>query len=514
VYSVLIVDDEPFIRDAFKDLIDREELEILEIHEAYNGQHALDILEKEKIDIVITDLKMPVMDGITLLMKAKKRHPGAKYIVLSAYDDFQLVKTAFNMGIKDYVLKAEMTKDEINRLIRSSENELAVERTIRKCNYSQHNRIWDLYPSLVKMLDKTLAEKGRGRDEKTAAVYILVLCFTKDTDEKSAVGWPGKMRIEECLSNLGPTEELLYSDNHYCIIMGLYADRRDGADRLEYFKAKFRNMQRSAIKNYSATVSAGLAHQSLEHLNGDRLVKHAIQALQGSFLYGKGKLIEYEGVLEIAGKNRIVFSEKIELLERLLRTRNEGEIRRSLNKLCLNPYNCNIRDTCNIKVLFNRYYYIIKDYIGSRGLITDEEFVKRLRTYVHLRKKHLSLSCYNEWLRKILLLLSHKIYSRSSIVDRAIQYIEAHYSERLNLEVIADSSGVSKSYLSRIFSKEMDINLVRYIATIRIEHAKSFLIDSNFKIYEIAEKVGFLNPEHFSRIFKKIVGESPKNYIK
>ena len=116
MYTLLIADDEPLIRNGVKKIIDWESLGFSEIFLAEDGQEALDIIRKNHVDLVLTDIVMPFMDGLTLCKLVKKELPDIKIVILSGYDDFNYAKQAINIGVEDYLLKPITKNAFIERL--------------------------------------------------------------------------------------------------------------------------------------------------------------------------------------------------------------------------------------------------------------------------------------------------------------------------------------------------------------------------------------------------------------
>ena len=128
MYRVMIVDDEPYIRKGLKNILNWEQTGFRITSEAHDGSDAFEKLNDRSVDVIITDIRMPNIDGIALIKKVSDTYPGIKFIVLSAYDDFRYVKEAFKLGVTDYVLKSEMTGEQFRRMLTEFEQDFRMDR--------------------------------------------------------------------------------------------------------------------------------------------------------------------------------------------------------------------------------------------------------------------------------------------------------------------------------------------------------------------------------------------------
>ncbi len=132
MYRVLIAEDEVFVRLGIKMSVEWEKMDMQVIADAANGQQAWDIYEKERPDIILTDIKMPVMDGMTLIRRIRERDKETRIVILSCLEEFQLVREAISMGVSDYILKLTMTPEDMEKILQKVRTELEAIRGSRK----------------------------------------------------------------------------------------------------------------------------------------------------------------------------------------------------------------------------------------------------------------------------------------------------------------------------------------------------------------------------------------------
>ncbi|HUI70791.1 MAG TPA: helix-turn-helix domain-containing protein [Spirochaetia bacterium] len=383
MHSVLIVDDEPFVRLSIASMRAWEEDGYDLTHEASNGKEALDVLAAHpEIDLVLLDISMPVMDGIEFLRH--RAGSGAAVIVLSAYDDFHLVRTAFTLGAVDYVRKEEMEGD-----------------------------------SLLSAMNKAAAGMEKSRDAGSSVIERRNVDFLRGQMLRDLLAEPMTGDSRPALESLG-----VVLDAPFFICAFWIADFHD-------VSARYRS---EGLERFASMVERSLAQVLSKRGKGYVVLIRPDHAV-----------VFFHGNEEPAG---MYCSDAKEYLERYLSVRVSFSRSASCERL---------EDA-------RRAYQAVVEHRGveSRIVVLAKRFI------------------------------------RESFADPA-----------LSLAGVAARAGVSKNHLSWEFARETGETLTEYIARIRIEEAKRLFAMTRLKVYEVAEKVGFQNVEHFSRLFKKLAGASP-----
>jgi two-component system, response regulator YesN len=382
VHSVLIVDDEPFVRLSLASMRAWEEDGFTMSHAASNGKEALEALEAHpEIDIVLLDLSMPVMDGIEFLKRRGGSIPAV--VVLSAYDNFHLVRTAFTLGAIDYVRKEEMEGE-----------------------------------SLLAALKKAAAGIEKPRDADASLIERRQVDFLRAQMLRDLLAEPLAADSAAALASLGVS---LVPPLAICAFW---------VGDFEGVSARYRD---EGIERFSAMLEGSLAQVLAKRGSGHVVTvrpDHVAVFFLGSPEAALPFCADAKEYVERYLSIRVTFSEAA--------CRELGDIQSAYRTA------------------------LSRRTVESRIVVLARRFV------------------------------------RESFADPA-----------LCLADVAVRAGVSKNHLSWEFARETGETLTEYISRVRIEEAKKLFSSTPLKVYEVAEKVGFGNVEHFSRVFKKLAGASP-----
>jgi two-component system response regulator YesN len=207
MYKVMIVDDEPLMREAISSMINWKEAGFSLVADTYDGLQAIKVLENQDIDLVLTDMKMPKMNGLSLIEHTIKNYPNLKYIVLSAYDEFHMVRDAFNLGIKDYLLKAEMTSEQLREVLSNIRTEF--DRVFEDRGVLTTNKIAQ---KAVKYIDLNFANEIsllEVADYTGVSSSYLSRVFSQETDYCFST-YLTKVRIDNAIKIMNSTNMKMY----------------------------------------------------------------------------------------------------------------------------------------------------------------------------------------------------------------------------------------------------------------------------------------------------------------
>ncbi len=529
MYRMLLVEDEPIVRLALKSLVNWEKYDFDEVLEAANGKKALEIIKNsDDIDIVITDINMPVMNGIELIEESRKLDKDIQFLVLSAYDDYELVRSAFKLGINDYILKTEMDPDKILKMV------LTVLEGREKNRQNKNLRL-----EKEELLRRILSGEFKSEDLKNSVLrlknsnyiccYMAIDNFTLVEDRYENNDFVElinsvKNAANQIFESINNGEILVISPKEYGIFLSFEDASKDGSIKK---LSDILNKIRYALLNFlniGVTIGVSCFCNEIENI-GD-LFEEAQKNSRLRFIFGKGKDIFPEHAEEL---NNIKKNKNSNLTQRIvLEMSKDSGLLKSLDildeKRCIEE----IKNIFSIKELMfednleNIYiYYLeivlmifqyimkdednnIEDIIGEDLDLYDE--ITKFETIKEIEQWILEL------LDKIIDYLGNVKQRESGAVKEAKEFIQKNYGDKISLDMLSKVVGFSKTYFSKVFTEETGDNFITYLTNVRIEEAKKLLINTDMKIYEICEKVGYPNIEHFSRTFKKIVGVSPLQY--
>jgi len=457
---------------------------------AVNGKQALEMVRAHPIDIVITDISMPIMNGSELTKCLRKMSKHMTIIALSAYENFNYVKDTLVAGADDYLLKQNMTEDnvieEVQRIEgKKKQDELENRKTEEQDKETWHNLITqNIYPS------KEAEEQIQlllGKSD------ILLVWTAFHSGEKTGV---------QHFLNMQPSSDLLYYELHEGegILLWSSGGVKSGAEIYQKLYSFLNSFEISAqtkllfiIGDICTSVrDVGKSYEKLK--SGIDIAPYLVPKAYrldeiGQVLADRQKKYIFNPSKELENTDREDTSKIYETLRSKLLKYMPGK--QELLFSLKNTYEWCMAD---YKMSSEEYLAFLSDMEKMHSL---EEKISYLEEYTFQQESRRNALIKNDVIRE---------------VDK---YIRMHYEETdLQLTDIAEAVNLSSNYLSNLFSAVMGENLTRYINEVRIEEAKRLLCSTNLKVYEVSRRVGFNNPSYFSTVFKKITGTAVSEYKK
>ncbi|MBD1379274.1 response regulator transcription factor [Metabacillus arenae] len=508
MYRVLIVDDEPVIRKGITAFIDWEKEGVMVEDQYANGAEALTALEKRSYDILITDIKMPLIGGIELMQQALKLYPWLKVILISNYSDFEYVKEGLKLGAVDYLLKLTLKKDDLLAILRRCISKLEEERkNDSELNHYQQGAVY-------------LARKNVEQEIKR----LIVQEQTSPLLTEWAPEWL-KNPYACAYFMLDGAEE--WRENHGYLYVQLlleewqkkfYMQVKEGAALLAAESGMFlilpnheRDAQKLLLqwkqlleKEWQISTSAGFVTEQ----GIDSIVKgfaDSRSACQRRFFEGLGGLYCMKSPETHTEKE-----EHIDWTPFFEMIRNGDPVSTAI-KFALERWKDGYLDPEQVKQeacsLLTGVYHLQAD---SGSLLTERHNLL-CRTETMEQMVSLLISMLEEIRLPFIPKLEDKGYDEQ-LITKALEYIAAHYTENLTLQSVADTVHLSKSYFSLYFKKQTGRNFVDYLIELRIREAKRLLVKNESRIYDIALESGFKDVKYFSKVFKKVTGLTPMGY--
>ncbi|MCD9020641.1 helix-turn-helix domain-containing protein [Cohnella silvisoli] len=517
VYKVLIAEDETLARMLLKNSIEWNRFDMQVVADVPNGKLALEAYEKAAPDIVITDIKMPIMDGMSFIASIRKRDTRTRIVILTCVEEFDLARQAMQYGVTDYLPKLTMSPVELQKVLGKVRMELD---DMRHPSGEKPALIWDKEALKESLLMDfmfrgkfTEAEFGQGLRDlgqrfELGPMYVMVMEIDhyrrlneKFKDEKGQLVRMSLLNVlDELLGAFGKGEAYRDADNRYILLLNVTAG--DGAQ--DPTAKLMEEVRKTFLTYFKVTLTFGVS--SLGHSFGEiRLMyEEACQSAANKFTEGLNRSFRF-GALpdndninlnEFAGKWASLGSQatKTFLQQLSVLLGHDGNLRERVIHLFLAWLH---RPAAHLGLVEVTYAELTAEYGDRiRGCETlfelAEEFGNYLNALVELRQ----------------------LNSFSKEIAQALALIGSKYKDELTLRQIAKTIGISPNYLSTLFKKEVRLNFMDYLTNVRIEEAKRLLQDSNKMVYEISEQVGFSDQSYFTRSFKKIVGLAPNEYRK
>ena len=533
--KVFLVEDEMVIRRGIKNSIDWEKEGYIFCGEASDGELAYPMIIKEKPDILITDIRMPFMDGLELCKLVKKELPNIKILILSGYDEFDYAKEAIRLGVTEYLLKpisSGKLLEALNGVSESIRREKEDKDLVRKyMEEMRENTEHEKQKFFEQMIAGNLSmadalETGKKYEMNLSAGMYNLLLFRFTLGEENRKSGELLGEAEYAIEKL--TERLEYVFEFQRGVEGwaflLMADNEEQMS--ERVKELSKDLE-EIMKNYSTIAYFGGIGQPVARLRElEESFREAERALAARFTMELNRIISVEDIrmaqnvdtlddIEITSFGEIEKTRT--MLEKFLNNGAEDEIDEFVDVYI------NELPEENLKSVLMRQYIIMDAYIvmmsfcekieGIEGEMQaqSEELKNSMKTIQTLEE----IKNYIRMLLKKIIGVRDTISGRrySDIIEIAKDQIRKTYmSDEISLNTIAAEVGMSPSYFSSIFSKEMGKTFVEYLTEIRMDRAKELLMCSSMKTSEIGYEVGYKDPHYFSYIFKKTQGCTPKEY--
>lgn len=509
--NVLIVDDDLLIRNWLSLFLNQLDEYDINLYEASDGVEALEICRTNSIDLVITDIKMPRLDGLGLIDILKKDFPKIRYCVLSSYDDFDYVKIALKEGALDYILKAEMKIEDLSKLLDKTLNDFKFEKRVNSGEVIHLQKINNQKSLFKDFLDNKISQEEllKNLNAELELNNLSIVLFTVEPYENI-----NKFKVSDICTNT------LTGRNINAICLPLDS---------KYFLSMYNcssNVLEEQEEEYIKLISV-LNNNLNKYLNiylsqSINIICKGRDDLRDKFNQGLS-IMEFKKYYNISSNkvniNLGQSSNKGKLAKSIQRSLDLGHYEKAVNLLSsyLNTSHKNYLIPSKIKSsvftamnlflmvdmvlaadskeLYQKLDSIVKDLLNSE---TREEVEYNTKIFCNIYLDHINL----------------KVSKISPPIQNAINFIQDNYGNKITLEDVANHVYLNSSYLSQLFKKEIGTSFGDYLTDIRIKQAKILIRESDKSMNEIAEKVGFANQNYFTKVFKKSVGLSPSEYKK
>lgn len=512
-YKLFLVEDEIGIRDNMKNSINWDETDFIYCGDAGDGELALPLILQQQPDVLITDIKMPFMDGLTLSKAVKNCMPYIKIILISGYEDFEYARRAISIGVTDYLLKP-ITPNKLLEVLAKVAQEIHFVRGTNQYISALRSQLDSTRPILINkfLFDLISGEKDLPSIYEEAeklyinivSSYYCIAIYYCDSEQiaidkmKKTVSSFGcylfqKSLNEYCLLLQGDTEDkimtitnrlcedlkVFQNDNHnYCFGVGMPVTRITEISQ-SYKQACYCISMKDSIRLQGVIIY----YNEIQHHKSEKVLRNVLSAANKQVLFS---------FLKSGLSSEVkVFLEDFYMKLELDKISEQQEV-----------------------YLWISIYEIIKEFLTSIDCdsVTIEAVVPNITKKYNREGNFKNLQ---ELLLDSLRLRDNKQNNKfKNIIIKTKNYIEENYNKTELLYDAAKTAYISAGYLNNIFKKELGFTVPEYISAIRIKKAKKYLRTTNLQISEIAEKTGYQDPNYFSTVFKKQTGMTPNEYRK
>lgn len=507
---ILIVDDEYLLRQGIKHLVDWNKEGFQIVGEASNGNEALDLIERLKPHIIISDIVMPVMDGVDLVKIVKTKYPEIQIVILSGYSDFNYVKDTFKLGVNDYILKPKLNPEELLVLLKNTASNIP-NFTISTSENNNTLNADKLLSKLISGFDKSFDE------EEIQSIFPHdTFCLTGGNIKNLAnITSKDFLSLKSILLKAAKNhlKDLVYYEINVSndIFLILINFKNENYSRvLEQINIMLSDVLKKVPETFFVLSNVFSSLYNLEDIYINNF-----KPLLGYKFYFKGKnLISYENLPKNTSKEKFDFKYYSDEIYRL---NIDTALSYLKEYLCTAINNCSINEF-ELKTLFQNALYNIINILDELNFDIEEmdnskrEYFQRIdETKSADELLHLLESIANQIYK---LLNNNQRSLNDTMIDKIIEYISEHYYEQLSLKQVADKFHFNYYYLSSYFSSHHKEGFNEYLNKIRVEKAAELLRNDGIAVSEISFMVGYSDHSYFCKVFKKFKKLTPSKYRK
>lgn len=525
MYKVLIADDEPLVLIGVQSMLRWEDYDVEICATAHNGEQALTLIATHRPDIVITDIKMPLKTGLEVAETCRETYGNLPvFIMLTSYEEFTFVRDAMHLGAVEYLVKLELTQASLAAAV---ERAVARVEEIRGTDtspvpVSEHSSLQAfrekffvrLYNNLFDSPEQFSLQRADLKLEFSAAAYVVAACEVS--------GIPDALSTEKLLTLYNSTVQMVQDTAEKflpCYVTGLDLRRfnilfclpqawPNAGDRIAEILQKVGTIVHNYFNVYllcgvGRTVEEPLRiHESFQ-------TSRAVRGLATTDFPAVAGMVQTQDAVFNLAQYKQSLTRAFEELDTEALYAAMSQITDSITS--------GAHSYIQAMDAAGSLLYMATSLLPDGETLVGQVFSADPDGYRSLYQLTNAAQCrgWMEHLRDGLceLLQSRRQSYKERVVSNVKEYIRANLDKRLTLNDVAASFGFSPNYLSQLFAKYADCGFVDYITETKITAAKTMLNDGSLKIYEIAEHLGYESAFYFSKVFKKITGQSPREYM-
>ncbi|MFC0472082.1 response regulator [Halalkalibacter kiskunsagensis] len=517
MHKVVLVDDEHFVRKGVISLIDWEDCGFQVSAEADNGEDALEVIDNTKPDLVITDIRMPVLDGLELIRQlVEEKKSSAKFIILSGYNDFSYAQKAVRYGVCDFILKP-LEKEELETTLKQLSTTLHEEKKLK-----EHNQKLIITNMFEDVLSGNITEHQKELSnffqlERVKRMYYIIVevntCSTYHSDLKKVDVI--KEYISDAIFEISNEKSIMIRD-HELNRYGVFVTDQ----HLEKFAnhiAGFVNELQTTLQHMLNKVVSIYVGQAVEHINDlNTSFETATKTMEYRYTQLENEPIIYDMVKDQTIIHSEITDEVFISLMEAIEENDSSNMRKKID-LMFEEFQEKLFAPESIQTTIKRCVHGVMKAI--RSMEGNEQQLTKLQPILNLNNSSLTLLQLKELLIEFVEEASGYIFKLrkqnvKSDIHKIKNYIEQHYHKNISLKSIAHTFFMNPVYMGQLFKKTYGVYFKDFLLQIRVNESKKLLRQTNLRVYEIAEKVGFRSADYFVTQFEKMENMTPTDYRK
>lgn len=504
-FTAMIIDDEQIVREGIEELIDWEEAGYRLGSSGRDGREGLANILRENPDLVLVDIKMPGLNGLEVIKEAKSQGFSGHFIILTGFSEFEYAKAAISMGVEGYLLKP-IDEDELLEYVEKIRKKLEEKAILNQYHSQNEDKARQELLRRIVLNEGDLNERQRDISLYRLSLEGDMFCVALCRQEEGG-------REKEDKSFYDQVRRLAEGDNA-CIGMFSMEDQVVLVGRSipygqwkERFKKRCRRME-SYGKN-RLKIAIGNNVKSWQELFCS--YESAKYLMEQAFIFDQEDILTIDLICGLEGSREAV---TIQWMEMLIEVGEVEGIKRAI-RMFRDYCTWNLLTESQIKLMLVQDVVQLQMRLSKKYAslaLSDEVMEQLLKMLMAAEGLKELLGCYEQALMD----LSRKIGAEGggNIIRRVYYYMEKNYDKDIKLENIAKTFNYNSAYLGKLFRKEIGENFNNSLDRIRIDNAKRLLQETDLKVYQISERVGYGSIDYFYMKFKKYVGISPKEYRK
>lgn len=526
MYNILIVDDEPLILAGIISMINWEDYNCRIIGKASNGKQALEKIKELDVDMVITDINMPVMNGIEMIQEMIEVGLDATYILLTNLEDFNLVKKAMSLGVIDYLVKLELTEEILSETVKKAIEKCKKNRIIKNYNSENQTSRQSKYDYTLNFFEEII-NNNKSVELKYTPNYILneykdllIISVSLNYDYDTIIedfDIVDKKRIISYLVNV--LNEIVRrffkrnciikgDDNTLMIIVSTY--------EVDNYIVSVTNMSEKIITvlndYFGVSILIAISNKANSIADIEILKKQIINIIDYSFNNKALGIVFYNEDYIDYDEKKISLSSFKRNITLSLKQNNAAMFIENINKFIDILKKNKLSKTQGVEFCKKILNYIISAYEDEvdKNINYFENFMDKINFMFTIHDITQFLLYISEEVVKYI--DKKKVNKSEKIIELVKAYVEENYKEKICLNKVSEDLNISTGYLSSIFKTSTGNNFSDYVSEVKIEKAKELIRTRYYMMYEISDMLGYNNPYYFSKVFKKVTGYTPKEY--